>query len=64
MSSGTATLALQPIDGLSVRLEFRHDQAKDRVFFGGDVMGDGVMTPYVPSRRLQDTVTVGAVAWF
>jgi len=64
MSSGTATLALQPIDGLSVRLEFRHDHAKDRVFFGGDVTGDGVMTPYVPNRRAQDTVTVGAVAWF
>jgi hypothetical protein len=64
LASGTATLALQPIDGLSVRLELRHDHAKDRVFFGGDVMGDGVMTPYVPNRRAQDTLTAGAVAWF
>lgn len=64
LASETATLALQPIEGLSVRLELRHDHAKDRVFFGGDVMGDGVMTPYVPNRSAQDTLTVGAVAWF
>ena len=64
LASSTATLALQPTDGLSVRLEVRHDQAKDRVFFGGEVAGDGVTTPYVPNRRAQDTVTVGAVAWF
>ncbi|HEU0035172.1 MAG TPA: outer membrane beta-barrel protein [Kofleriaceae bacterium] len=64
LASATATLALQPVDGLSVRLEARHDHAKDRVFFGGDVIGDGVTTPYVPNRRAQDTVTVGAVAWF
>ena len=64
IASATATLALQPVDGLSVRLELRHDHAKDRVFFGGDVMGDGMTTPYVPNRRAQDTVTLGAVAWF
>ena len=38
-------------DGLSVRLEVRHDHAKDRVFFGGDVIGDGVVTPYPQSSR-------------
>lgn len=64
LASGTATLALQPIDGISVRLEVRHDHAKDRVFFGGDVIGDGLMTPYVANRRGQDTLTLGAVAWF
>lgn len=64
VSSGTGTLALQPIDGLSVRLEYRHDHAKDRVFFGGEVTGDGIMAPYVPNRRAQDTLTLGATAWF
>lgn len=64
LASGTATVALQPVDGLSIRVELRHDHAKDRVFYGGDVTGDGVMTPYVANRRAQDTLTVGAVAWF
>ena len=64
IASGTSTLAMQPTDGLSVRLEYRHDQAKDNVFFGGTVDGDGAMAPYVPNRHAQDTVTLGATAWF
>jgi hypothetical protein len=64
IASGTATLALQPVDGVSVRLEVRHDHAADDVFFGGTVEGDGVTTPFVPNRRQQDTVTLGATAWF
>ena len=40
--SRTATLAYQPADGLSIRLELRHDQTKTHAFFGGDVAGDGV----------------------
>jgi hypothetical protein len=64
ISSGTVTLAAQPIDGLSVRLEFRHDHAKTPAFFGGTVAGDGVTTPYVPNRRAQETLTLGATAWF
>jgi hypothetical protein len=65
IASGTATLAMQPVDGISVRFEYRHDQADGRVFFGGDVTGDGsALMPYVPNRRAQDTLTLGAVAWF
>lgn len=64
IASGTATLAYQPAVGLSVRLELRHDGAKTPVFFGGDVVGDGSTVPYVPNRRAQDTVTLGATAWF
>ncbi len=64
IGSTTATLACQPVDGLSIRLELRHDQAKTKVFFGGDVAGDGVTTPYEPDRRAQETVTLGATAWF
>ena len=44
IGSATATLAYQPADGLSIRLELRHDQAKTPVFFGDDVAGDGVTT--------------------
>ena len=50
--------------GLSVRLEYRHDQAQDDSFFGGDVEGDGVTMPFVPNRKAQDTLTLGAVASF
>ena len=64
IASGTATFAVQPVDGISVRAELRHDQAKTRAFYGGDVAGDGMTMPYVPNRRAQDTFTLGAVAWF
>jgi putative OmpL-like beta-barrel porin-2 len=55
IGSGTATLALQPIDGLSLRLEVRHDEAAREAFFGGDV---GMTV------RRRDTFTLGATGWF
>ena len=64
IGSFTATLALQPRDGLSVRLELRHDQAASPAFYGGDVAGNGTTVPYVPDRRSRDTLTLGATAWF
>ena len=64
MASATATLAYQPTDGVSVRLEVRHDQAASDVFFGGTVTGDGVTTPFVFNRDYQDTATLGVTAWF
>jgi hypothetical protein len=64
VASATPTLAAQPTDGLSVRLELRHDRAKTPAYFGGDVAGDGVTSTYVPNRRAQDTLTLGATAWF
>lgn len=64
MSSGTLTVAYQPVDGLSVRAEYRHDQAADDAFFGGTVEGDGVTTPFAFNRSMQDTATLGVTAWF
>jgi hypothetical protein len=64
VAEGTATLAYQPADGLSVRLEYRHDQADADAFFGGTVAGDGAATPYVFNRATQDTATLGLTAWF
>lgn len=64
IGSGTATLAYQPVPGVSVRFEYRHDQAKSKVFYGGDVEGDGVTTPFVFERKTQDTFTLGATTWF
>lgn len=64
VASGTATVAFQPAPGFSLRAEYRHDHAADAVHFGGTVAGDGDTMPYVPNRRAQDTVTIGATAWF
>jgi Putative beta-barrel porin-2, OmpL-like. bbp2 len=64
VAEGTATLAYQPADGVSLRLEVRHDQAQSDVFFGGTVAGDGAVTPYVFNRKTQDTATLGVTAWF
>lgn len=64
IASGTATLAYQPTDGVSVRFEYRHDQADTDVFFGGDVAADPMTMAFVPDRNVQDTVTLGVTAWF
>lgn len=64
VAEGTATLAYQPADNLSVRLEYRHDQAQANAFFGGTVAGDGVANPYMFNRKSQDTATLGVTAWF
>jgi hypothetical protein len=64
IAEGTATLAYQPTRNLSLRLEMRHDQAQTPVFFGGTVEGDGITTPYIANRRAQETITLGATAWF
>jgi hypothetical protein len=64
MASGTATVAYQPADDVSIRCEYRHDQAASDVFFGGTVAGDGVAQPFVFNRDHQDTATLGVTAWF
>lgn len=65
VSSGTATLDVRPHDQLSVRLEYRHDVADTPLYFGRNVAGDGsAATPYVPNARTQDTLLLGATAWF
>ncbi len=63
IAEGTATLAYQPVAGISVRLEGRHDHAASDVFFGGDVATDSTMA-FIPDRTTQDTVTLGVTAWF
>ena len=64
VASATLTLDARPQDGLSVRLEYRHDAAGAPMYFRGAVAGDGVTSPYVPTSRTQDTLTLGATAWF
>lgn len=65
VSSGTLTLEVRPVEHLSVRAEARHDAADTPLFFGRNVRGDGsVASPYVPNARTQDTLLLGATAWF
>jgi hypothetical protein len=64
VSSGTATLDVRPHDQISVRLEYRHDEADAPLYFGRNVEGDGVTTAYVPNKKRQDTILLGATTWF
>ena len=65
VSSLTATLDVRPVDQLSVRLEYRHDVAAAPLYYGRSVAGEGSATaPFVPNARTQDTMLLGATAWF
>ena len=65
MTEGTATVDVQPVDRLIVRLEYRHDQAEAPLFFRGPVVGLGTAAnPFVPNSETQDTITLGATSWF
>ncbi|MEO8801605.1 MAG: outer membrane beta-barrel protein [Polyangiaceae bacterium] len=65
VSSGTLTVEERPAEGISFRLEGRHDVSSKPLFFGQNVTGDGSNdAPYVANARTQDTVLLGATAWF
>jgi hypothetical protein len=64
VSSGTATLGYQPVDNVSVRIEYRHDHAASDAFFGGSVATDPMSSAFIPNRHMQDTALVGVTAWF
>jgi hypothetical protein len=66
VSSFTATVDVRPHDNISVRLEFRHDQADGLLYFTGDtlVVNGSATSPYLPNARSQETLLLGATAWF
>ncbi len=74
VSSATLSVELKPHAQTSFRIEYRHDQASSSgcdgsatqtcAYFRGNVEGDGVMTPFVRDASSQDTITLGATAWF
>jgi hypothetical protein len=64
VSSGTFTVDGRPHDNVSLRVEYRHDQAASDIYFQGDVKGNGTTTPYVPNASAQNTITAAALAWF
>ncbi|MET0285626.1 MAG: outer membrane beta-barrel protein [Polyangiales bacterium] len=53
VASATATIDLHPVDHISFRLEYRHDQASAPIYFRER-----------RTTRRGDTLTVGATAWF
>ncbi len=63
VSSATAAVDVRPADNLSVRVEYRHDESEQALYFKGQVPTDANGN-YLPNARGQDTITVGAVAWF
>jgi hypothetical protein len=64
VASGTATLEVRPVEHVSFRAEYRHDQAQGAMFFGGKVGTDESSGAFVANRRDQDTITLGTTAWF
>lgn len=57
VTSGTLTLEAKPADQVSFRLEFRHDHAADAIYFGRSDAALG-------TERSQNTLSLGATAWF
>ena len=64
IASETATVSLRPVDGLDLRLEYRHDSAADAAFFSGTVLTDTTTGLAIANASSQDTVTGGFIAWF
>jgi len=65
VTSATATIDFRPHESISFRFEYRHDVAEAPLYFGRNVAGDGsTALPFLPNARTQDTLLVGATAWF
>lgn len=64
VASGTATLDVRPAEHLSIRAEYRHDEADGAVFYQGAVPTDPMTGLSLPTARDQDTFLLGVTAWF
>lgn len=66
VSSATATVDVRPHENVSFRVEFRHDQGDGLLYFtDGGLVGDGsARSPFQPNARKQQTLLLGATAWF
>ncbi len=64
VSSQTLTLDARPHDNVSMRLEYRHDQADGDTYFRGAVSNDATTHAPIANARAQDTLTLGMTAWF
>lgn len=64
VASGAITLDARPAEHLSLRLEYRHDEADGEVFFAGEVPTDPMTGDPRANARTQDTLLLGMTAWF
>jgi len=64
VSSGTATVDFRPVDRVSFRLEYRHDEAGAPIYFRGAVQTDATTLAFLPNANRQDTLTAGITTWF
>ena len=64
VGSGTLTADFRPAANLSVRLEYRDDRASAPMYFRGQVATEVTTGNDVPTAKSQQTMTLGAVAWF
>ena len=58
------TADFRPATNLSVRLEYRDDRASGPMYFRGQVTTDVATGNDIPTAKSQQTMTLGAVAWF
>lgn len=64
VASATLTVDWRPVeDGLSLRVEGRHDDANTDMYFAGDVDMDTSGAPILDASQ-QNTVTVAVITWF
>lgn len=65
VASFTATLDARPIDNVSIRAEFRHDDADQPIYFDNNNMAmPGVPAYLVGRTSTQNTLTLGLTAWY
>lgn len=65
VASFTSTLDLRPFDNISMRVEYRHDNADQPLYYDNN----NVSMPGVPIERIgrtqtQNTLTLGLTAWY
>jgi hypothetical protein len=64
VASATATLDYRPHPQVSIRLEYRHDQAGAPIYFGSDALPAVGGATSVPTRSGQDSLTLGVTSGF
>ncbi len=64
VGSGTVTLEARPEDHFSVRLEYRHDLADAPLYYDATRRVERATGAELPTADGQNTVLVGATAWF
>lgn len=65
VASGTATIDVRAQEHVALMLEFRHDHGGTPLYFRGEVLGSGSSaSPWEANTLSQDTLLIGATAWF